>query len=554
MDVETIQSNVPFLYMTALNNTHPTFNEMLLYIVYTEPTNHQPTESCQPKTPPRKQKKQSVLNNGYNEEEEKEPSPRKILSPRRKSPVNPNFLIDQKVRREQKAKVERLARIQRQMCTDEKKLLHSPSKQVVTGRKKTASPVKTPKCKSPLKVEQKYDEDAEEGFKSPPPISEENAPILLSKSIQTKPDVLTPTKMNQTLTNKLKENVMGYKAAKRIHDYDPTDLLPPDIMEKLNELEQDGKLNDVNDFDVHFRELLGAHCDSKQIASQLLEFMTMTNETNDEIEDNMSDDEQPIIVKSKRPPLPSPKRISTPEIKEKKEVLPQIDDEDISDINESENMKEEEEKKSEIKETPSNPNKNKDTSPVTVEVVEKDHIEKRNEKTEKNDKVLQKEDDLLVTQSQYADASDIDDVNEVLDHKKEDAEEQKSEYVEPLKETKSKLPQQSDSDIIQNWIKKHPEYFFAPSTRSDCEIIKNFASGLEKHDKKEKLNYSEPHSSGHQMLVYDRNKNELLYNDYSQPVQQIHEELNEIMSLQNDVEILTLMESCQALRHKISSL
>merc|ERR1712228_27336 len=149
------------------------------------------------------------------------------------------------------------------------KLFHAPDTKTITGRKKTLSPARSPKRKSPFRVqkkdrfEQKNDEENEENeFKSPP--KSENITIFLSKSIQTKPEVLTP-KMNKTQTNKLKENVMGYKTTQSIHASDPLELLPPDIMEKLNKLEQDGKLKDVKDFDIHFRELLGAHCDRKKI-------------------------------------------------------------------------------------------------------------------------------------------------------------------------------------------------------------------------------------------------------------------------------------------------
>merc|ERR1712173_18079 len=113
-----------------------------------------------------------------------------ILSPRpqrkKRKNSNENFLSDQKLKKEQQAKVERLARIQRRMCGDEKKMFRAPDKNIETGRKKIVSPVKSPFRTRAQKKLQFVDDEEEE----------KDVPIFLSKSIQTKPEVLTP-KMNK---------------------------------------------------------------------------------------------------------------------------------------------------------------------------------------------------------------------------------------------------------------------------------------------------------------------------------------------------------------------
>ena len=151
---------------------------------------------------------------------------------------------------------------------------------------------------------------------------------------------------------------------------------------------------------------------------------------------------------------------------------------------------------------------------VDMEMMEIDEDE---EQTDEDEDCKQ-----LITKSQYSqisDSEDEDDNNQVFDHQEH---------------------QISANEFIVNWINKHPDYYFPPSTLTDIEIIQRFVN--EQNIQNTRLNVIS------NIEDIDLNTNDNTTDSATDTTE------TEIFSLNDDTEISTLIQSCQRLRDNISSI
>ena len=523
------------------------------------------------------------------------------------------FLADQQLLREQRAKIERLARIQRRVFADD-------SKEPLNDNENT------PKISSSTKQlqheecdKEEKDDDIESKDKCKDKEDKKNINIdestsksktesvVLCKSVQTQPIVSTSKKLNKIETQRLKRDMSDIEETKIIQKVcDPTKLLPCDIMDELNKLEKEGKLKSEQDFDVYFRKLLENHPQNAQIAVQLLQFMNQNkqnqeqdreeidkneidkeeidkeetdkevidDEESDERENDLDDNKEEEFVdipKSPRQINKSPLQSTPP-----KAILPALvpikieyttpDDTDSDDNEQSDHDKERDDDgqlgDDECHSITNGANSNSDTM---------NEIENENENEE------EKQDIELISESQYSQISDSDQEDEAIQQnknndKRNDAENNDNKSNDN-KSNDNMINTDNESDIIANWINKYPDYYFPPSTKTDVQVIQNFVAKPNNTRNTTTIQDSNSNSSSTdyslQTIPLDddniQNENDIQdvnnttdnnFEDFDDldDSAKVSESLKQVVSLSDDIEIVNLMESCKKLRDDISKI
>ena len=567
VDIPLVHGNVSHLFgASRLQVRNQTFYDHFeLYTVLTEhdqsiarPVTPDPTSNVKSRGCGKcecKEKEQTLEDRSHS-------TARKYLSPRasRTPPRKVNdhdvdFLSKQQMMREQRAKTERLARIQRRMCTEEKRILErskSGNKQDMRlkGRKKKVRSPLPRKTRRRLLFEEMDDSDdneeeneseeektsalddetknldeikvtkINEGVQVDTELKvDTNDTTFSSKSIQTQPEVLTP-KMNRIETQRLKNCIMGMEDTKQVQSpkFDSNQIfkvLPPDIMRSLKELEEKGALKDMNDFNQHFKEILESHDDSKQIASSLLQCMVKLRDKKQESERR----EMASPRSLDRPPIPSPRIMATTSAFIDNDETPSLDGNENVDVN------------------------GLDANEVEEEQVEEEQVEhESHDKEQRDDTVENEEQKASVLERECTpEFPEPDTISPEMDCGTA------VETVDSVMEMKSeddRTQRDDDSMIIANWIKQH-DSFFAPSNDSDADIIRQFVDG--EPIRMENINPPSP-----VVVQQEEEPSSIVLAENSSPRTSIY--LQEIMSLHEDIEVLSLIESCKRLRADISRL